>query len=173
MGSVWKMFKPCRAHQSIICRTPSVSPMPRSVSVRMAKTGSRIPASDCSGLSFITRGGCCQTDRRNQSAQKCGIATRSGGQVLTDGDTAVSSSTRRSTSEGKTHGYFPHSWPRCCGWSSTQPRSIIALARRENILRPRPPWCSTSLAARARRGWTRSQSTSSSSRWITRRTFFR
>src|SRR5262249_21373753 len=54
MGSVWKMLRPCSWHQSIICRTPAVSPMPRSVSVRMANTGSRMPARDLSGLSFIS-----------------------------------------------------------------------------------------------------------------------
>lgn len=54
MGSVWRMLRRWRWHQSIICRTPSVSPMPRSSSVRMAKTGSNMPASDWEGLNFIS-----------------------------------------------------------------------------------------------------------------------
>src|ERR1041384_1490919 len=53
MGRVWKMLRWWRWHQVIIWRRPSVSPMPRSSSVRMAKTGSRMPAKDCSGLNFI------------------------------------------------------------------------------------------------------------------------
>src|SRR5438045_330511 len=38
-----------------MCRTPSVSPTPRSFSVRMAKTGSKIPARDLVGLNFISK----------------------------------------------------------------------------------------------------------------------
>ncbi|SPE54192.1 hypothetical protein SBV1_1750022 [Verrucomicrobia bacterium] len=54
IGRVWRMLRRWRWHQSIIWRTPWVSPMPRSSSVRMANTGSRTPAKDWVGLNFIS-----------------------------------------------------------------------------------------------------------------------